>query len=102
MSMLHTVNKSPFERNTLQSCIGHALPDSAILLIEDGVVAAVRGTAHEGTLREAMNGRKVYVLGPDLMARGLSADQVIDGIEVVNYEGFVELTEKHDKVQAWV
>jgi tRNA 2-thiouridine synthesizing protein B len=100
--MLHTVNKSPFERNTLTACIGHALPDSAILLIEDGVIAAVSGTAHEDTLRQAMNGRKVYVLGPDLLARGLSTDKVVEGVDVVDYEGFVELTEKHDKVQAWV
>jgi len=33
--MLHTVNKSPFERNTLQSCLRLAKPGSAILLIEE-------------------------------------------------------------------
>ncbi len=102
MSMLHTVNKSPFERNTLTACLGHSLPESAVLLIEDGVFAAMRGTAHENDVREATKDRKLYVLGPDLLARGLAADQVIDGIEVVDYEGFVELTEKHDKVQAWL
>lgn len=100
--MLHTVNKSPFERNVLAACLGHALPESAILLIEDGVYAAVRGTIHENEVRKAMDGRKVYVLGPDLLARGMAADQVIDGIGVVDYGGFVELTEKHDKVQAWL
>jgi tRNA 2-thiouridine synthesizing protein B len=102
MSMLHTVNKSPFERNALSACLGHALPESAILFIEDGVYAAVRGTTHENEVRQAMDGRKIYVLGPDLLARGMTADQVIDGISVVGYDGFVELTEKHDKVQAWV
>jgi tRNA 2-thiouridine synthesizing protein B len=29
-------------------------------------------------------------------------EQVIDGISVVDYGGFVDLTEQHDKVQAWV
>ncbi|MCP4411990.1 MAG: sulfurtransferase complex subunit TusB, partial [Gammaproteobacteria bacterium] len=31
--MLHTVNKSPFERNTLKSCLRIAKPGSAVLLI---------------------------------------------------------------------
>lgn len=100
--MLHTVNKSPFERNTLSACLGHALPDSAVLLIEDGVLAAVQGTAHETEMRKALEQHSVSVLGPDLSARGLSPEQVIPGINVVDYAGFVELTENHDKVQAWL
>jgi tRNA 2-thiouridine synthesizing protein B len=102
MTMLHTVNKSPFERNTLASCLGHAKPGSAILLIEDGVYAAVRGTAHEDMVRGAVTDHKVFVLGPDLLARGMRPEQIIDGISVVDYGGFVDLTEQHDKVQAWV
>ena len=35
MSMLHTVNKSPFEKTTLDSCLRFAQEGSAILLIED-------------------------------------------------------------------
>ena len=48
--MLHTVNKSPFERNTLEACLKRAVPGAAILLIEDAVYAAVAGT----TLADAM------------------------------------------------
>ncbi|MGD8498050.1 MAG: sulfurtransferase complex subunit TusB, partial [Chromatiales bacterium] len=44
MSMLHTVNKSPFDRNTLDACLRLAKPGSAVLLIEDGVYAATKGT----------------------------------------------------------
>jgi tRNA 2-thiouridine synthesizing protein B len=102
MSMLHTVNKSPFERNTLASCIGHAKPGSAILLIEDGVYAALKGTSHEDMVRGAVSSHSVYVLGPDLLARGMKPEQVIDGISVVDYGGFVDLATEHDKVQAWV
>ena len=42
--MLHIVNKSPFERNSLESCLKHAVKGSAILLIEDGIYAALKGT----------------------------------------------------------
>lgn len=102
MPMLHTVNKSPFERNTLSSCLQHSLAGSSVLLFEDAVYAAVTGTAHSASLEAAMADRSIYVLGPDLRARGLDPGQVIEGIQVVDYEGFVDLTIAHENVQSWV
>jgi tRNA 2-thiouridine synthesizing protein B len=102
MSMLHTVNKSPFERNTLEACLNHALPSSAILLIEDGVLGALQGTLHTARIEAALAQHAFYVLGPDLLARGMKVEQVIPGVTVVDYGGFVDLTTEHDKVQAWV
>jgi tRNA 2-thiouridine synthesizing protein B len=100
--MLHTVNKSPFEKNSLDSALRLAKDGSALLLIEDGVYAAVKGTAAEGKVREAARRLKVFVLGPDLKARGLEESKVIDGVGVVDYGGFVDLAAENDKVQAWV
>jgi tRNA 2-thiouridine synthesizing protein B len=48
------------------------------------------------------NGVKLYVLGPDLEARGMRKENVIDGIQVVDYGGFVDLTVEHQAVQAWL
>ena len=100
--LLHTVNKSPFEKNALTSCLRLAKADSAVLLIEDGVYAAMAGTAYEGKLREAMKTVRIYALGPDLKARGMSPDRVISGVEVVDYRGFVELAVEHDAVHSWL
>lgn len=102
MGTLHTVNKSPFERNALESCVRMARDGSGLLLFEDGVYAAVKGTSAEKTIADAAGRLKVYVLGPDLQARGMDADKVVDGVEVVDYEGFVDLTVSHDTVQAWL
>ena len=102
MSTLHTVNKSPFERDSLSSCIRLAAKGSAILLIEDGVFGAMAGTDHSQMVQDAMANAEVYVLGPDLAARGMSEDRVIDGIQVVDYTGFVDLTRKHDTCQSWL
>lgn len=102
MSMLHTVNKSPFERNTLEACLNHALPGSAILLLEDGIYGALDGTAHADRVRRALADHKVYVLGPDLLARGMQPEQIVSGITVVDYAGFVDLTTEHDRVQSWL
>jgi len=99
--MLHTVNKSPFEKNSLATCLAHAKSGSAVLLIEDGVYGAMKGTAVSDQVTKAMSNVSIYVLGPDLKARGI-ADKVMDGIKVVDYAGFVDLACEQDKVQAWL
>ena len=100
--MLHTVNKSPFQTRTLESCLAHARKDSALLLIEDGVYAAGSGTPLESKLQKAMENVAIYALGPDLEARGLTQEQVIPGIRTVDYAGFVNLVVEHGIVQAWL
>ena len=99
--MLHTVNKSPFEKNSLDACLAHAKQGSAILLIEDGVYAATKGTSVSGKMEQAMKDFTVYALEPDLKARGV-ADKVMEGIKLVDYSGFVDLACDNDKVQAWL
>ncbi|MBP7712715.1 MAG: sulfurtransferase complex subunit TusB [Gammaproteobacteria bacterium] len=100
--MLHTVNRSPFEKSSLESALRLAKPGSALLLLEDAVYAAVTGTVLEERMREAARRLRVHVLGPDLQARGLEEGALIEGIGVVDYGGFVDLAVENDKVQAWV
>lgn len=100
MAILHTVNKSPFEKNSLETCLRIAVAGSSVLLLEDGVYGAMTGTALNGALSDAGNRLKFYVLGPDLAARGLSEENVMEGIEVVDYEGFVDLVVGHDATHA--
>ena len=102
MAMLHTVNKSPFERNTLTACLMLARKGSSVLLVEDGVLAALDCTAHSDRIMAAVGDLKIYVLGPDFHARGLDEKNIIDGIEIVDYAGFVDLVAAHDNVQAWL
>lgn len=102
MSMLHIVNKSPFEKNSLSSCLEICKRGSAILLIEDAVVAARKGTMIEERLKEALKNKRVYVLGPDLEARAVATQNLLEGIEIVDYSGFVNLTIEHKNVQSWL
>ena len=97
--MLHIVNKSPTERNAFDSCLETAQAGGAVLLIEDGVYAATRGSAAEGKLRAAMARLEIYVLTPDLEARGMAATE---GVKFVDYGGFVDLVAKHDTCQSWL
>ena len=103
MSTLHTVNKSPFDRNSLDTCLSVTKADSTVLMIEDGVAGAMQNTAASASISDAMaKGVKFAVLGEDLSARGLPADRVMDGISIVDYAGFVQLSADHDNVQSWL
>ena len=86
--MLHIVNKSPLERSTLDSCLAAAQAGAAVLLIEDGVYAATRGHAAESKLKAASARLEIYVLAPDLEARGM-AQSLAEGVKPIDYAGFV-------------
>lgn len=100
--MLHTINKSPFERNSLESCLRLSLKGSPILLLEDGVLAATKGTSVSDRVAAATKDHPMFVMGPDLQARGISDESVADGITVVDYGGFVDLVVEHGTVQSWL
>jgi len=91
--MLHIVNKSPYIKGSLESCIRVAPKDDPILLIEDAVLAAHAGGKAEATLKAAQKDHIVYALYADLKARGI--DKIVDGVKTVDYSGFVELVEQH-------
>lgn len=99
--MLHIVNKSPAERNTLDSCLNVAQDGGALLLIEDAIYAATRGNEGESRLRDALSRLKVYVLAPDLEARGMG-DRLMEGVATVDYGGFVDLVTEHKNCQSWL
>ncbi len=99
--MLHTVNKSPFDHNTLETCLKYAKPGSAVLLIEDGVYAAAKGTAVANKLQDALKTVPIYALKPDVEARGMQ-NRVLDGVKLVDYGGFVDLVAEHNTVQSWL
>jgi len=100
--MIHTVNKSPFERNSMDSCLRLSEKGSPILLLEDGVYAATSGTSVSDMMAAATADHPMYVMGPDLQARGISSEKILDGITVVDYGGFVDLVVEHGTVQSWL
>jgi len=41
-------------------------------------------------------------LGPDFNARGFADEDVLEGVTIVDYSGFVDLVENNGTVQSWV
>ena len=99
--MLHIVNKSPLERNAVDTCLRLATKGSAVLLIEDAVYAATKGSAVSAKVQAAMANLKVYALAPDMEARGVAA-RVMEGVNLVDYAGFVDLVAEHNNCQSWL
>jgi tRNA 2-thiouridine synthesizing protein B len=102
MSVLHIVNKSPYDRNSLDTCLCLALPGSAILLIEDGVYAARKPSSAADKLKQALENHPLFALQADLQARGLAVESLVDGVQLVDYDGFVKLTTEYDRTQSWL
>lgn len=101
MSILHTVNKSPFSHSILLSCLQLCGKDDAILLLEDGVISAMKGSPFIQELSRAIEkGVKVYALAGDVKARGLQ-EKLHPNIYITDYNGFVELSIEHQCVQSW-
>jgi tRNA 2-thiouridine synthesizing protein B len=96
--MLHVVNKSPYERNSLDTCVGYCREGDTLLLIEDGVYAAVAA----GKASAKLQGLKLAALGADLKARGIAEDKLIAGTQIVDYGGFVDMVATTDRVQSWL
>ena len=99
--MLHIVNKSHQQTNSLQSCLRLALPGQALLLIEDGVYAATKGNADASALHAACGRLQVYALQPDCDARGITA-MLAEGITLVDYGGFVDLVAQRSTAHSWL
>ena len=99
--MLHIVNKSPYEKSAFDSCLRVAQPGNAVILIEDGVYAAVRGGTAADKLQLAAASLKVYALSADVEARGMN-ERLIDGVTLVDYAGFVGLVTSHSTNQSWL
>lgn len=102
MGTLHTVNKSPFDRNSFATCLAHAGAGDAILMIEDGVVGARKGSNFAPALAAKLATCAIYALGPDLAARGIKPEDVLEGVKLVDYAGFVDLTAENARVCAWL
>ena len=101
MAMLYLVGRSPFREDALDTCLRIARQGSALLLHEDGVYGAVRGTGVEEKVAAAAGELRICVLEPDLAARGLHGAALVRGVETVDYGGFVDLAVEYDSVTTW-
>ena len=86
--MLHTLHRSPWLTD-FAALLRLLSEGDELLLLQDGVTAAVDGNRYLESLRNAPI--KVYALNEDLIARGLTG-QISNDIILIDYTDFVRLT----------
>lgn len=97
-SILHTVNKSPFTHSTLLDCLNRLGDNDTILLLEDGVYAALATHSYADKMQSL---KVVYAMEHDILARGLQSEQLLSHIQLIDDVKFVTLSTQHSLVHSW-
>ena len=94
---LHIISRSAGSHSDIAAA--SRVASGCLLLIEDGVLSAVNGSPARELLQRLIDeGVQVYALSEDLEARGLKGVFMLEGIQTVDYDGFVALVEKYEVV----
>ncbi|PWC09345.1 sulfurtransferase complex subunit TusB [Brenneria corticis] len=95
--MLHTLSHSPYhcDIDALLRCLG---PGDALVLLQDGVIAALANSETASRLLRASI--PLYVLQNDADARGVAA-QISNNFSLISYTQFVQLTVQYPQQLAW-
>lgn len=94
--VLHTLNASPASR-AFAECLRLVAPGDSILLLGDGVYAAVTGTAARAQLEAT--GAHLHVLQQDAAAAGIL--EQLACADTLDMAGFVALSERYPRQLAW-
>ena len=96
--VLHTVNQSPHNSQTLADCLRTISAPAILLLIEDGVYGAT--AASQALFEQLPAAVECYALQADIDARGLT-DTASDRFTLIDDAGFVELSVRCNPIQSW-
>lgn len=95
--MLHLISQSPIERAVLERV---GVNDDIVFLC-----SAVLRLLHTGelnnTLARLLETHSLYVLADDLAVRGITQEELVRGIQIIDYPQLVALTVKHPVIQSW-
>jgi tRNA 2-thiouridine synthesizing protein B len=95
---LHTLNKR--RTDLVQLCISALASGDSLLLLEDGVFAALGGADSLLDITGLPTGIALYALTEDLVARGVS-EKIPDVFTRTTYRDFVSLSLTCSKVVNW-
>jgi len=95
--MLHLVFQSPIEIAILERI------DSGddVVFLENSVLRILQKGYLSGSLTQLLKQSRLYVLANDIEIRGIAANELVNGIEVIDYPELVSLTVKNPLIQSW-
>lgn len=99
--MLHLFNFAFSGHDEAFRCLSRLSDDDRVLFLGNGVACVIKHSPAAGTIQAASENIRLFVLKPDLLARGLATDSLLPGIEPVDYSVFVELAAQQGPVHSW-
>lgn len=95
--MLHLVFQSPVETAVLERIDS----GDVVVFLENAVLRILQNGLLSATLTQQLKRNRLCVLSDDIAVRGIAADELVNGIEVIDYAGLVELTVNNPVIQSW-
>ena len=95
--MLHLIFQSPIEMAILDRI------DSGddVVFLENSVLRILKNGFLSDTLMQFLKQNGLYVLVDDIAVRGIAADELVNGIEVIDYSELVRMSVKNPVIQSW-
>ena len=95
--MLHLIFQSPIDIAILERI------DSGddVVFLENSVLRILQKGSLNDSLIQLLKQSRLYVLVDDIEIRGIEADELVNGIEVIDYPELVSLTVKNPLIQSW-
>lgn len=95
--MLHLIFQSPIENAVLQRIDS----GDVIVFMENAVLRILQNGVMETALASLLSSNRLCVLSEDIIVRGIAVDELIKGIDVIDYAELVELTVHNSVIQSW-
>lgn len=95
--MLHLVFKSPIDVVLFERIAS----DDAIVFLENAALDLLAAGKLASAIKKYLPTHSMYVISEDMVARGIQPEELVSGLQVIDYPGLVELTVKHNPIQSW-
>jgi tRNA 2-thiouridine synthesizing protein B len=95
--MLHLVFQSPIETAILERIEA----GDVVVFLENAVLRVLRNGLLDEPLTQLLSTNRLCVLLEDVIVRGIAADELVEGIDIIDYAGLVELTVGNRVIQSW-
>jgi tRNA 2-thiouridine synthesizing protein B len=95
--VLHLISQSPIETALFERV---AVGDELVFL-DNAVLRLLQHGELNQILSALLKNHQLYVLADTLAVRGISAEELLQGISVIDYLQLVALTVQHSVIQSW-
>lgn len=95
--MLHLISQSPITNAVLERIVAN----DEVVFLDNAVLRLLKIGDFNNTLSQYLETNQFYVLEEALTVRGITAEELILGIKIIDYTQLVALTVKHPVIQSW-